>query len=230
MGQILMGIMLAVLIAASPVKGAEWVDLFDGKTLDGWNVQGGIATYAVVNGAIVGTTVEGSHNTFLCTDKEYSDFVLELEVMIDTELNSGIQVRSQVTDRETVLWFLRRGDGKPRKRVMEAGHVYGYQVEVLIGDGGRAGYVYDEARRAYFLGDKANEPEPFNPMKADQWNLFRIECKGDAIKTWVNGTACADFRDLLSSRGIIGLQVHGIRQGTGPYQVQFRNIRIMELD
>jgi 3-keto-disaccharide hydrolase len=43
-----------------------WVPLFDGKTLDGWKVNGGNAKYEVEGGTIVGTTVEGSPNTFLC--------------------------------------------------------------------------------------------------------------------------------------------------------------------
>jgi Domain of Unknown Function (DUF1080) len=52
-----------------------WVPLFDGKTLDGWKVNGGTASYKVEGGVIVGTTVEGSPNTFLCK----GDFVLELK-------------------------------------------------------------------------------------------------------------------------------------------------------
>jgi len=223
------GIVL-LLLAASPVNAADWVELFDGKTLNGWSVKGGIAKYLVEDGAIVGTTVEGSSNTFLCTNKEYGDFILELELRIDTELNSGIQIRSHVAEKDEVFWFLRRGETQPSKRNLEAGHVYGYQVEVVLGEGGRAGYVYDEARRAFFLGDNGNKPNPVNALKDNQWNTYRIECKGDAIKTSVNGTPCADFRDLLSSRGIIGLQVHSVKKGTGPYQVRFRNIRIMELD
>ena len=55
---------------------AGWFSLFDGKTLDGWSVHGGFASYKVEDGTIVGTTVEGSPNTFLCKG-DYKDFVLE---------------------------------------------------------------------------------------------------------------------------------------------------------
>src|SRR4051794_1554484 len=72
-----------------------WTSLFDGKTLDGWKVNGGKAEYKVEDGAIVGTTVEGSPNTFLCKG-DYKDFVLEVEVRCDPRLNSGVQVRSHV--------------------------------------------------------------------------------------------------------------------------------------
>src|SRR5581483_3705279 len=59
---------------------AEMVSLFDGKSLDGWTVRGGMATYRAEDGEIVGKTTEGSPNTFLCTNKDYGDFVLEFDV------------------------------------------------------------------------------------------------------------------------------------------------------
>src|SRR5580704_13776793 len=72
-----------------------WSSLFDGKTLNGWKELAGTAQYTVENGAIVGTGVAGSGNSFLVTEKEYSDFVLEMDVKIDdTSSNSGIQLRS----------------------------------------------------------------------------------------------------------------------------------------
>src|SRR5437764_826840 len=76
-----------------------WVPLFDGKTLDGWKVNGGTASYKVEGGAIVGTTVEGSPNTCLCKG-DYKDFVLELEVRCDPALNSGVQVRSHIYEKD----------------------------------------------------------------------------------------------------------------------------------
>ena len=72
-----------------------WTSLFDGKTLNGWKELAGTAQYTVENGAIVGTGVAGSGNSFLVTEKEFSDFVLEMDVKIDdTSSNSGIQLRS----------------------------------------------------------------------------------------------------------------------------------------
>ena len=66
--------------------------LFDGKTLKGFKKLGGDAEYRVENGAIVGTSVPNTENTFLCTKRFYSDFVLKLQVKVDNELNSGIQI------------------------------------------------------------------------------------------------------------------------------------------
>ena len=46
-----------------------WIDLFDGKTLDGWVHLNGAHRYTVEDGSIVGRTVAGSRNSFLCTSK-----------------------------------------------------------------------------------------------------------------------------------------------------------------
>ena len=71
-----------------------WVDLFNGKDLDGWEVKNGKATYRVEDGAIVGTSAPNSPNTFLCTKKHFGDFVLEFEFKAHPALNSGAQFRS----------------------------------------------------------------------------------------------------------------------------------------
>ena len=68
--------------------------IFNGTNLDGWIQRGGKANYAVDDGVIVGTTVKGEPNSFLCTQKEYGDFILELELKADESLNSGVQIRS----------------------------------------------------------------------------------------------------------------------------------------
>jgi hypothetical protein len=90
---VLLAIASTALVSAQ--SGNGWTNLFDGKTLTGWNKITGTADYKIEDGAIVGITVPNSPNTFLVTEKEYGDFVLELEVKIeDTTSNSGIQFRS----------------------------------------------------------------------------------------------------------------------------------------
>ena len=37
---------------------------------------------------------EGSPNSFLCSEREYGDFVLVLETKTGPALNSGVQIRS----------------------------------------------------------------------------------------------------------------------------------------
>ena len=61
----------------------EFVPLFDGKTLNGWEQHSGKAEYRVEDGAIVGKTVANTGNSFLCTTRTYGDFILELEFKVD---------------------------------------------------------------------------------------------------------------------------------------------------
>lgn len=219
----------ALLLVTIAFGQGEWMDLFDGKTLDGWSVQSGTATYSVEDGIIVGRTVKGSPNTFLCTEKEYGDFVLEFEVKCDPELNSGVQFRSIVPEAGTVFIF-RNNDGEISERKNKAGRLYGYQVEIARQEGGGAGGVYDEARRAFFLDMPEPGSEASKAFKDDDWNQYRIECNGNHIITSVNGHICADFEDSMTSRGIIGLQVHQVPDNAPTYEVRWRNIRIKVSD
>jgi len=207
----------------------EWVSLFDGKTLSGWSVHSGFAKYHIEDGAIVGTTVKGSPNTFLCTDREYGDFILEFEVHLDPRLNSGVQIRSKIAEAEKVFVFSGR-DGEPQQRVIPPDRVYGYQVEIATEKSGSSGSIYDEARRGFMLASTKSDPAASKAFKDGQWNKFRIECKGDRINTWINDVPCIDLRDGMTSRGVIGLQVHGVGKDAGPYQVRWRNIRIQAED
>ncbi len=215
----LMAVALAIAVGpgqSSPAADEGWTPLFDGKTLDGWKVNGGHARYAVEDGMIVGTTVDGSPNTFLCRG-DYSDFVLELEVKCDPRLNSGVQVRSHVYGMDDP-------DEKNRKR---AGVVYGPQCEIARQEIGTAGRFYDEGRRGKWLAEI--RPEAKGAFKDDGWNRYRIVVQGHRYRSWINGVAASDFTDDVDQRGLIGLQVHGIPRGEGPYQVRWRNIRIREL-
>jgi hypothetical protein len=190
------------------LKAEDWVSLFDGKTLTNWVQRNGTATYQVEEGTIVGKTVVGSPNSFLCTEKLYSNFELEFEVKVDSRLNSGVQIRSE------------------SKKEVDNGRVHGYQVEIATT--GNAGFIYDEARRRTWIGGTEGGPEVRAAFKNDQWNQFRVVCNGDSIKTWINGIPVADIKDSMTKTGFIGLQVHGFK-GDPPAQVSWRNLRIKEL-
>ncbi|MGC3970065.1 MAG: DUF1080 domain-containing protein [Pirellulales bacterium] len=214
-------IVLLLIAFASQAAAGDWVSLFDGKSLDGWTKRGGTAEYRIEDGAIVGKTVEGSPNTFLCRGP-YGDFELEFDVKCDDRLNSGCQIRSHVYEKDTPQ------ESNP-KRVRKAGEVYGYQCEITRQQAGVAGNFWDEGRRTKWLDDLAAKPGAAAAYKNDEWNHFRIVAQGDRIRSWVNGTACADFRDATDASGFIGLQVHGIKKGAGPYEVRWKNVRIREL-
>ena len=213
-------ICLAGAVSLQAAEGADgWVSLFDGKTLAGWIQKNGTATYQVVDGTILGETSEGSPNSFLCTAKEYGDFELEFEVRVHDKLNSGVQIRSTTK--------------KPEDAGQKYGRVNGPQVEIeASGSGGaEAGYIYGEATgRGWLIPE--DKLIPHKHFRDGQWNKFRILVQGSHFKTWVNGTQVSDLVDeeifKTHPKGFIGLQVHGIGKGTGPYDVAWRNIRIKE--
>ena len=69
-----------------------------------------------------------------------------------------------------------------------------------------------------------------NVFKDGEWNRYRVRAHGPHIQTWLNGVAIEDLKDEESSQsGFIGLQVHKIPSGDGPYKVRWRNILIREL-
>jgi hypothetical protein len=211
---------LAALAVPALGDDAGWVSLFDGKSLEGWTVRGGKATYKADDGAIVGTTVEGSPNTFLCRG-DYKDFVLEFEVKCDPALNSGVQVRSHFYEKPTLL--------QTKGRTLPAGTIYGPQCEIAAHQTGTSGNFWDEARRTRWLDDFAKKPEAAAALKDGEWNKYKIAVQGQRYRSWINGVPCADFTDATDERGLIGLQVHQVAKGKGPYEVRWRNIRIKEL-
>lgn len=221
-----LAVLAAVCLTGSVHAGEKsgWVNLFDGKTLDGWIQHNGTATYKVKDGTIEGTTSEGSPNSFLCTKKNYGNFELEFEVKVHDKLNSGVQIRSQQEN----------GDGR----------VNGPQVEIEASgkNGAEAGYIYGEAIK-YKVDGKLkgigwmtpdDQRKPHKNLKDGEWNQFRVIANGPRIQTWVNGNKVSDLTDerVYKSHpsGFIGLQVHGIKKGTGPYSVAWKNIRIKTLD
>lgn len=198
--------------AATPAPEARSgaIALFNGTDLTGWTQRGGKAAYFVEDGAIVGESRPKQPNSFLCTDRDYSDFILELDFMVDPEANSGIQIRSES-----------RSDYKN-------GVVHGYQVEIDPGARAWTGGIYDEGRRGW-LAPLDKNPQARAAFKQGQWNHFRIECRGDHFQTWLNGVACADLRDALTPKGFIALQVHGVGDRQAPLRVRWKNITLTDL-
>ncbi len=215
-------IVIALVSIPAVAEEGEWVNMFDGKSLDNWTQKNGTATYRIAGQRIVGTTTKGSPNSFLCSNKEYGDFEMEFQVRCADELNSGVQIRSKIKEPET--------DAEKEANV---GRVYGPQVEIEASgeNGAQAGYVYGEATGRGWL----TPPErlvPHKHFKDGNWNTYRIIAKGPRIQTFINGQKIEDITDeeiyKTHPKGFIGLQVHGVKN-RGPYQVAWRRIRIKEL-
>jgi len=92
---IFLSILSIVLFSVQAQDNNDWENLFNGKNLKGWKVLNGTAEFKVENGVIVGISTLNTPNTFLATEVDFDDFILEYEAKIDLELNAGVQIRSQ---------------------------------------------------------------------------------------------------------------------------------------
>ncbi|MEX0982534.1 MAG: DUF1080 domain-containing protein [Bacteroidales bacterium] len=206
-------IMLMLLVSCGSQEKEPWIDLFNGEDLSGWVQRGGEAVYEVREDMIIGKTVLNTPNSFLCTEKDYSDFILEYEVKVDQRMNSGVQIRSE---------------SNPEYR---DGRVHGYQVELDPSERAWSAGIYDEARRGWLYPLDLN-PSATSAFKPNEWNKFRVECVGSHIKTFLNGISVANLYDEETAEGFIALQVHGVKpepENEG-IEVAWRNIRIITED
>ena len=177
--------------------------LFNGRSLDGWFKVGGESSFRVLRGEIVGRNGPGA-NTFLRTEKTYTDFVLTLQMRWDELGNSGIMFRA---------------GQRP-----EDGRVFGYQYELDHSERSWSGGIYDEARRGWLqtLEDNATARAA---VKHEDWNSIRIEARGASLQTWINGEPAADIVDVVDASGFIALQVHSGGIGV----MRWRDIQLKEL-
>ncbi len=203
--------LICLLIVTTSLHAQEsgWKMLFNGKDFTGWSQLNGKAEYKVENGVVVGTSVPDEPNSFMTTEETYGDFILELEVKVDSPLNSGIQFRS-LSDPD-----------------YRNGRVHGYQAEIDPSPRAWSGGIYEEARRGW-LYNLSDNSEGRKAFKNGEWNTYRIEAIGNSIKIWVNGVQTANLLDDMTSEGFIALQVHGVGKDANKVgkQVRWRNIRI----
>jgi hypothetical protein len=188
----------------------EFVALFDGKSLDGW--EGNLEVFRVAEGAIVGGSLKERipRNEFLCTKTEFGDFELRLQAKLVGEgNNAGIQFRS--------------------RRIPNHHEVSGYQCDMGSAFGRNIwGAIYDESRRRKVLaeGEQAKIHEAFKPH---DWNELVIRCEGPRIQVWLNGYQTVDYieqDDQIARRGVIGLQIHG----GAPAEASYMEIKIKTLN
>jgi hypothetical protein len=189
----------------------QWQSLLPPPDLAGFVRRGGEAAYRVEGNDLIGTTQKGAPNTFLCTERDYGDFILELDFKIDPRSNSGIQIRSQSLPE------------------YNNGRVHGYQVEIDPREDRKwSAGIYDEARRGWLYGLENNEPAR-EAFRQNEWNHLTIVAVGDTIKTWINGVPAANLKDAMTPIGFIAFQVHSTNVDE-PMEVRWRNIRLLPLD
>ncbi len=190
--------------------------LFDGKSLDGWKPSGDNTQFTLVDGAIVGTSSSQTH--FLHTIETYGDFELELEVKLhDTDLNSGIQIRTQLTRTNDA--------GKARPSI------HGPQVDIGKSPG-RSGHIFNQGNGHWIT---PQEDLTRNELMVNgRWNKLRVLAVGPRIQTWVNDKQVADVTNdeayAKYPSGVIALQVHGVKNSPeNARHVSFRSIRVRSI-
>ena len=195
-----------LLICPVTLWAQDWQELTERSN---WEQKGGVATYEWVDGAIIGTTVANTPNSFMTTKEHYGDFILEFQVWVDHRINSGVQIRSHsISDYKD-------------------GRVHGYQVELDPSPRAFSGGIYDEARRMWLYPLSRNQ-KARQAFRNGEWNTVRVEAVGPSIRTWINGVQCANLTDDLTASGFIGLQVHGVNspEKIGK-KVMWKEIRIL---
>jgi hypothetical protein len=205
-------LVMLFIVLLSSCETEPWMPLFNPDNLDNFTQLGGDAIYELKDGVITGTTVANTPNSFLVTKKQYDDFILKYSVLVDTLLNSGVQIRSNTYMN---------------------GRVHGYQVEIDPSARAYSGGIYDEARRGW-LQDLADNEAGRKAFKNGEWNHYRVEAIGNSIRTWINGVMCANLVDAEDNSGFIAFQVHSVNAAENParvgVQVKWKDIGIITQD
>jgi hypothetical protein len=188
----------------SPTRGDEdGKAFFNGKDLTGW--EGLLQYWSVKDGAIVGTGGDKKvpFNTFLCSKKKYKDFELSFQIRLkDGEGNSGVQIRSEIFNRER---FAVKG---PQCDIgqMFWGSLYGEEFGGMM------------KQAPADVVKKALKPKDFND--------YYIKCVGKHVTIKLNGeTTVDDDFPKMPDDGIIAWQLHG----GYVMEVTFKNIKFKDL-
>jgi hypothetical protein len=197
-------------LAAFPA-GAEWVNLMNGKNLDGWEVVGDNGWTVMSDGTLLAQRAEklpDQHQSWLYTKKEYGEFDLQVDYWVRLGGNSGVSIRDTSRGRYAVSpnWDLARTPSK-----------IGYEIQISNAFKGKphfpSGSVYllDEARDGV--------------QKPNDWNAMEIRSRNDGIQVFLNGTLVSKHPGVPARPkiGPIGLQLYEIGI------VMFRNMRIRDL-
>ena len=190
--------MLAELLGDEPHDGASWKPLFDGTSLNGWQVIGGPADAWAAENGLLYTTPDGEG--WLATQNEYANFELLLEFKVPEGGNSGVFIRAPK-------------EGNPAFE--------GSEVQVLDDYADE----YKELKPWQFCGSVYATAAPSERVTrpAGEWQEMRIRAEGPRVQVWLNGThivetdlskqqdKLADHPGLVRETGFIGLQNHGSR-------------------
>ena len=195
--------------ALTPQEQQEgWMLLFDGKTLDKWNVTPALAKVFKVSDGAIKADLSDAGGTMLTKDT-FDNFVLKVEVRAHPDINSGIILRSPAPGSAPAA-----GE-KP---------VPGYELQIR--DRNPGNYSSGD----FLTGSVVNVSKAPHDVKIipNQWNTIEATVNGDHFVVVFNGKKVADGHDKRRASGHIGLQLahpEDVRHAS----LEFRNIKIKRL-
>jgi hypothetical protein len=201
----------AVPAAATPPALSAPVHLFNGKDTSGW-VQVLDSKWTVEDGVLLARQdPKGRRDgeSWLITQKDFTDFLLAVKFRVTAGGNSGVFLRDPIS-RADRLAAADGGNPGPWESGFEA-NINATDPEYPTGS-------------IWAIAKGTRDVE-----KAGDWNDMVVEVRGDKVSTWVNGqVAVSNATQTRSQRGGIGLQRHGTEKYRDKL-VEFKEISIQEL-
>lgn len=204
-------------LSAQPGK-VPWQTIFNGENLDGWQVIGKIGKVRVIDSAITCNMIKQTNtHTFITTVEKFSDFILEMDIKIDSSYNSGIILRSFDAPENCDTCHV---------------SLYGYQIKLdpSITRKWSGGIFYDYGKTWHWLYSLENDERARNAYNVGFWNHFRMEAIGRSIKVWVNGIPVTNMLNDDIKEGYIAIKIHSLKQDDPEKEKlkgRFKNIRIL---
>jgi hypothetical protein len=174
--------------------------IFNGKNLNGWTIHGTEKWY-VEKGELICESGPDKQYGYLSTNKQYKNFILNVQFKQEANGNSGVFFRSSI-------------DGTK---------ISGWQVEVAPLNN-HTGGIYESYGRGWLIQPL---PEDEKNLKPNEWNTLQIKVSGDEVTTWLNDQQMVFIKDakIGQANGFIALQIHD----GGGIKVRWKNLTIKEI-
>ncbi len=199
---VLLTLTLSAFAQKPKLAGEDWITLFNGKDLTGWQKVGD-EKWDVEDGTIHGRAITKKYG-YLQTDKNYKDFQLGLRFKCEGDGNSGV--------------FFHVGF-KPGTVDVSQGLQFEIDCRLMQHTGG----IYGDGRGWVVWPSPENEIV----VRQDEWNEYLLKVEGNHYISRLNGVTMVDFTDPnpKSFDGPIALQLHSGGEGN----MRFKDILIRDL-
>jgi hypothetical protein len=205
--------LVCLALAGSIAQAAQWTDLMNGKNLEGWEVRGDGSWSVMSDGTLVGQSDRQKpfkHQSWLYTNKEFTEFDLSFDYWMQLGANSGVSVGDHSRARYAIPGA---EPGPPRTPARIA-----YEINLDNGEP----VDYDITGSIYLLA-KART----GVQNRTDWNHFEMQVRKDRIRVSINGHVVCEHATLPDrpTAGPIGLQLHDTRD-----VVMFRHIQLRTVE